>query len=119
MSADVTAPIPADWLVFSDPDLQNTIAYHNRSFYWLNFDDPMTPEIEVGLFPASCADPIGAPGAPGCDVNNVNLFSDDLAVLDGRVVMATLMNPITSLLTDTSGYDPRNVQGDPSFVNPI
>ncbi len=24
MAADVTAPIPADWLVFSDPDLQNT-----------------------------------------------------------------------------------------------
>ena len=64
MVADVTAPVPADWLVFSDPDLQNTIAYHNRSFYWLNFDDPGTPGIEVGLFPASCADPIRQPGCP-------------------------------------------------------
>ncbi len=120
MSADVTAAVPADWLVFSDPDLQNTIAYHNRSFYWLNFDDPGTPGIEVGLFPASCADPIVAPGAPGCNVDNVNLYSNDLAVLDGRVETANLLNPITSMLTDTSGYDPSNVLGNPSsFVNPV
>jgi len=119
MAADVTATVPADWLVFSDPDLQNTIAYHNRSFYWLNFDDPGTPGLEVGLFPASCTDPVNNPGAPGCDVDNVDLFSDDLAVLDGRVLTANLLNPITSLLTNTSGYDPSNVQGNPSFVNPV
>ena len=119
MAADVTVPVPADWLVFSDPDLQNVIAYNNRSFYWLNYDDPLTPELETGLFPASCADPIGNGGAPGCDVNNVTLFSDDLAVLDGSVLTANLLNPLTSLLTNTSGYDPSNVQGDPSFVNPV
>jgi hypothetical protein len=49
----------------------------------------------------------------------VDLFSDDLAVLDGRVLTANLLNPITSLLTNTSGYDPSNVQGDPNFENPI
>ena len=52
-------------------------------------------------------------------MDNVDLFSDDLAVLDGRVVTAFLQNPITSLLTNTSGYDPSNVQGDPSFINPV
>ena len=63
-------------------------------------------------------------------MDNVDLFSDDLAVLDGRVVTAFLLSPITSLLTDISPYpagcavpptaaDPCNVQGDPSFINPV
>ncbi len=53
-------------------------------------------------------------------MNNVDLFSDDLAVLDGRVDTAFLQNPITSLITNTSLYlGQGNVQGDPQFVNPV
>jgi len=117
MSLDVTVTVPTDWLTFSDPDLQNDIVYHNRSFYWANVDDPATPEIETGLYPASCADPLN-PVGPSCDLANVDLYSDDLAVLDALVVTLNQLNPITSLLTDTSGYDPSNVMGDPSFVLP-
>ncbi len=72
MAAEVTAPVPVDWLSFSDPDLQNDIVYNNRSFYWLNFDNPATAVTEADVFPASCADPVGNPGAPGCDLGNVH-----------------------------------------------
>ena len=50
LMADV-APglVQTDWLTFSDPLLRDDIIYQNRSFFWLNYDDPATPNfIETG-----------------------------------------------------------------------
>ncbi len=83
LMTDVTATIPTDWLTFSDPVLRDDIIYQNRSFFWLNYDDPATPNfIETGLFPAT---PDCIANAPACNTTtpNVNQFTDDLAVLDG------------------------------------
>jgi hypothetical protein len=72
-------------LLFSDPPvISDSIIEHNRSFYWLNFDDPATPAIETGLFPANCVAP---PAGAGCDVTGIGYdpaaHSADLAVMDG------------------------------------
>lgn len=107
----VSDPVPTDWLTFSDPVLRDNIVYHNRSFFWLNFDDPGTVTIETGLFPANCDT---APA--GCDLANVDAYSDDLAVLSALEPTA-LLNPRRSLLTDTTDYDGSNIMGDPAFVN--
>jgi hypothetical protein len=123
-SANVPDP---DWSAFSDPALSDSIVEHNRSFYWLNFDDPVTPEIETGLFPATC-DPANAPGTgdPTCDVTAAGYdpaaHSADLAVMDGPFTVADpvlvgTLDPMYSLLTDASGYDLSNTTGDPGFVN--
>jgi len=125
-SPDLEAELDA---VFSDaPLITNSIVEHNRSFFWLNFDDPTTPVVETGLFPASCADPIGNPADPGCDLANVELYSADLAVMDGPFTVADpvligALDPQSSLLTnnaDNAAYIGvnGNVTGDPGFVNP-
>jgi hypothetical protein len=101
--------VPTDWLTFSDPVLVDTIVWHNRSFFWLNFDDPATAAIETGLFPASCYPNQCDPAA-----ELVDDYSDDLAVVNGTT---ELLDPMYSLLTDTTGYDPSNITGDPLFVN--
>jgi len=115
-----------DLLAFSDPTLSNSIVEHNRSFFWLNFDDgDPTNGIETGLFPATCPVVNGQPGStgPDCDVTAAGYdpadHSADLAVMDGPFTVdpVLVMNPITSLLTDTAGYDPSNIPGDPDFVN--
>ncbi|MCP5080174.1 MAG: hypothetical protein GY948_00575, partial [Alphaproteobacteria bacterium] len=102
------------WIAFSDPVLRDDIIYHNRSFYWANFDNPATPVIETGLVPATCA-----PNDASCNVatENVDSYSDDLGVLDGNLVTADQLNPLFSLLTDTSGYHGSNTAGNPAFVN--
>jgi len=111
-----------DWSVFSDPALSDSIVEHNRSFFWLNFDDPATLAIETGLFPANCAT------APtGCDLTNVAGYSADLAVMDGPFTVADpvlvgTLDPQFSLLTDNAenaayiGVN-GNVTGDPGFVS--
>ncbi|MCP3885206.1 MAG: hypothetical protein GY700_06975, partial [Propionibacteriaceae bacterium] len=50
----VTDTVPTDWLSFSKPFMWDNIVYQNRSFFWLNYDDPTTTVIETGLYPASC-----------------------------------------------------------------
>ncbi len=110
---------------FSDPELSDNIVYQNRSFYWLNFDDPTTAIIETGLYPAHCP-PVDLGGglfAPpaACDLADVNAYSDDLAVVE----TADLLNPQTSLLTNNANNAPylvapsTNITGDPMFVNGI
>jgi len=120
---------------FSNPVLSDSIVEHNRSFYWLNVDDPATAVIETGLYPSNCPpggtgtplDPYTAP-EPDCDLSIVEPYSADLAVMDGpfTVVDPSLlaMDPSSSLLTDNLenqayyiGVD-GNVTGDPVFVNP-
>jgi len=110
---------------FSDPVLRDNIVYHNRSFYWLNYDDPATAIIETGLYPSHCpptgsgtpADPYAPPAT--CDLAAVAEYTWDLAVLSGNVDQAPTyqLDPRYSLLTDTTGYHLSNISGDPAFVN--
>jgi large repetitive protein len=109
-----------DDLVFSDPLLLSNIVYENRSFFWLNYDDPTSTTIETGLFPTSCYDT-----APvGCDLTDVVAYTNDFGVLNGVVETNDRLDPRVSLLTATdenlANYIGRllNITGDPDFVNP-
>ncbi len=122
VNPDALPPARAlQWTIFSDPTLRDDIVYHNRSFFWSNFDDPTTAVVENGLLPATCNTPAAPTGNPLCDVALVAVddYSDDLAVLDGRVVTADLQNPRFSLLLDGTPYHASNtfITGDPGFVN--
>ena len=109
--------------LFSAPVISDSIIEHNRSFFWLNFDDTTTPAIETGLFPANCTT------APtGCDLTNVEGYTADLAVMDGPFTVADpvlvgTLDPQFSLLTNTLENQVLyigingNVTGDPGFVN--
>jgi hypothetical protein len=118
---DVTAVIPTDWLTFSDPELVDDIVWHNRSFYWTNYDDPATALIENGLVPATCLTPTDPLNDPTCDVAVVAAddYSDDLAVVNGTT---EVLDPSYSLLTDNLlnsvyiGVN-GNITGDPLFIN--
>ncbi len=79
---------------FANPQLINNIIWHNRSFYWL-----LTNEGDFGLIPN-----IGLGEAP---------VYADLAVLG----TTGMLNPQSSILTDTTGYDASNISADPVFVN--
>jgi len=108
---------------FSAPVISDSIIEHNRSFFWLNYDDTTTPAIETGLFPANCTT------APtGCDLTNVEGYTADLAVMDGPFTVADpvavgTLDPQFSLLTNTVENQVLyigingNVTGDPGFVN--
>ena len=107
---------------FSDPVLRDTIVYHNRSFFWTNFDDPGTLIIENSLVPVTCDTPAAPQGNPNCDITtftSMDAVSRDLAVLDGLVVTGDLLNPRDSLLLAGMPYHPNNtyITGDPGFVN--
>jgi hypothetical protein len=110
---------------FSDAVLRDNIVYQNRSFYWTNFDDPLTAVIETGLVPATCLDPTDPLNDPTCDINAVAVddYTDDFGVLDGLLETADRLNPRYSLLTDNADNAfylglATNITGDPSFVNP-
>ncbi len=56
LMAAVTGPrLPMDWLTFSGPVLRDDIVYHNRSFFWLNFGDPITPNFIEKVSPTTSA----------------------------------------------------------------
>lgn len=82
---------------FSDANVINNIVFGNRSFFWLNYDNPATAIIETGLFPANCTT---APS--GCSLTNPEDFSDDIAVLDGVVNTGDVMFARFNLLTDNA-----------------
>ena len=64
-TADDTNP---DWATFSDAAISDSIIEHNRSFFWLNYDDPNTAVIEfTNLDPDKR--PLGA-AADGYEVTN-------------------------------------------------
>jgi hypothetical protein len=120
------ATLPASraiqWQTFSDPVMRDSIVYHNRSFYWSNFDDPNTAVIENGLLPSTCLTPTAPSTDPTCDITQVSVddISDDLGVLSGIAVTADLLNPRVSLLLDDgTPYHSSNtfITGDPGFVN--
>ncbi len=92
----VTAPHSPDVAlasgqVFSDPLLVNNILWHNRSFSWDGTLNGMQGEL------------VPDPAAP-------NYW--DLQVVGG----ANQMSPQYCVLSDTAGYDPSNVSGDPRLV---
>jgi hypothetical protein len=125
LEVDATILPPArtiQWQTFSDPVLRDSIVYHNRSFYWSNFDDPNTAVIENGLLPSTCLTPTAPSTDPTCDITLVSVddISDDLGVLSGIDVTPDLLNPQVSLLLDDgTPYSASNtfITGDPGFVN--
>jgi hypothetical protein len=115
--------VPTDWLIFSDPTLVSNIVYQNRSFFWLNFDDPTTTVIETGLYPATESCLLGAPDAAACDLTDVDAYTDDFGVLEGLVDTGDLLDPRRSLLTNNLENQIyigtlSNITGNPDFVNP-
>ncbi len=91
---------PATYKRFSDPFvLENNIIWHNRSFY---------VDITFGADPRDYAATL-VPNIPADQA-----VYDDLGVL-GTVVPES-MSPMTSILTDTTGYDPSNFSADPAFA---
>ena len=107
-----------EYKTFSDADLVNNIVFQNQSFYWLNYDDPATPIIETGLFPANCTT------APACTLDPI-AASNDIAVLDGQVdtgeVMFARFNLLTNVADNTAEYSGGHqvFTLDPAFVNPV
>jgi hypothetical protein len=76
---------------FTDPDLLNNIVWQNRSFSW-TADLTTTPAtFSLVLDPTL----------------------NDVAVLGG----AGTLNPLSSILTDTTGFDASNFSIDPEFVS--
>lgn len=108
---------------FSDPILRDSIVYHNRSFFWTNFDDPNTLVIENSLVPVTCDTPAAPAGNSNCDIGTVasmDSVSRDLAVLNGIDVSSVYtLNPRFSLLLAGTPYSTNNtfITGDPGFVN--
>lgn len=81
---------------FSSPDMINNIIWQNRSFRFEIDNDP-DPSV-FGLVPN-----IAAGDAP---------LYDDLGVLG----VAGMLDPRSSILTDTTGYHSSNSSADPGFV---
>jgi large repetitive protein len=101
-SAEWSSFLPAGEAQFSDPQLVDNIIWQNRQFYFLiNNTDPAN--VLFGLCPDLDITGLGCATAP--------VFSD-LGVLPAG--LGTL-NPLNSLLTDTTGYDGSNISGDPLF----
>ncbi|MEJ2453208.1 MAG: hypothetical protein P8103_03510 [Candidatus Thiodiazotropha sp.] len=109
-----------EYRTFSDANLHNNIVFGNRSFFWLNYDDPNTTIVETGLFPANCTT------APtGCDLLDTAAYSDDMAVMDGVVNSGDVMFARFSLLTDNADNIAEYTGGgtvfttDPLFTLPV
>lgn len=103
-SAQLSTLIYPSWKLdiyraFSNPTLVNNIIWQNRSFHWFVEPDPANPQQSIfGLVPD-----VGA-GEPA--------VYNDLAVLG----VTGSLNPMNSILTDITGYDPSNLSVDPTFA---
>jgi len=111
---------PEEYVTFSDANLNNNIVFGNRSFFWLNYDDPNTVIVETGLFPFNCTT------APtGCNLLDTSAYSNDMAVMDGVVDTGDVMFARFSLLTDNPDNTAEYTGGgnvftaDPVFLNPV
>ncbi|MFZ3018001.1 MAG: hypothetical protein WA056_06055 [Gallionella sp.] len=95
-------------LPYSNPVLTDNIVWHNRSFYWVI--DNTTVPAKFGMVPDLAA------------AGQAAVYSD-LAVL-GTGAQGTWpgytdgdkLNPLRSILTDTTGYDASNSSTAPGFV---
>ncbi|MES9992211.1 MAG: right-handed parallel beta-helix repeat-containing protein [Candidatus Thiodiazotropha sp.] len=109
---------------YTNPNLRDNIIYHNRSFFWTNYDVAGTQENV--LVPVTCLTPTNPGSDVTCDIASYeptfyDAVSRDLGVLDGIVLTGDLLNPMFSLLLDTlqTTYHSSNTytSGDPGFVN--
>ena len=126
---DPTILLRPEGSLFSDPVLRNNITYHNRSFFWLNFDNPATAISETGIFPATaaCLASVPAdlatfdPAICNADLVNIEDYTNDLAVMSGTQETADLLDPLFSLMqTGEVVARPASntfITGDPGFVN--
>ncbi|MCU7871859.1 MAG: hypothetical protein KZQ91_03840 [Candidatus Thiodiazotropha sp. (ex Lucinoma borealis)] len=118
-----------DGALFSDLLLRDNIVYHNRSFFWLNFDNPATAISETGLFPATatCLASVPAdlttfdPAVCNGDLVNIEGYTNDLAVMNGKIETADVLDARFSLLqTGELVQVPGSntfITGDAGFVN--
>ncbi|MCU7829492.1 MAG: hypothetical protein KZQ85_10535 [Candidatus Thiodiazotropha sp. (ex Myrtea sp. 'scaly one' KF741663)] len=118
-----------DGQVFSDILQRNNIVYHNRSFFWLNFDSPATAISETGIFPASaaCLGSVPAdlttfdPTVCNGELVNIENYTNDLAVMSGTQDTGNLLDVRTSLLQtgELVKFPNSNtfITGAPGFVN--
>ena len=89
-------PAVAQYSEFSNPELADNVIWHNRSFYFLVNQNNvpviyhLVPDISVGQAPVS----------------------SDLGVVGG----SQSLQPVSCLLTDSTGTDPSNVNGPPAFI---
>ncbi|MES9968872.1 MAG: hypothetical protein ABW092_02490 [Candidatus Thiodiazotropha sp.] len=105
--------------VFSDPVLRDTIIYHNRSFFWTNYDSGVPTGNQ--LVPISCGTPNDPNNDPTCDITQVETdqVSFDLGVLNGTTITGNLLNPVRSLLLGpNTGYSTNNTFIDPNGPDP-
>ncbi|PVV09876.1 MAG: hypothetical protein B6D77_09420 [gamma proteobacterium symbiont of Ctena orbiculata] len=108
---------------FSDPVLRDSIIYHNRSFFWTNYDVAGTPVVENTLVPVTCLTPTDPTSDTTCDIAtyapDFDAVSRDLGVLDGIVVTGDLLDPRQSLLLAGTPYHASNTftTGNTGFVN--
>ena len=86
---------------FSNPELVNNVVWQNRAFSYLADKDD-----GARLVPELTQTNVG-----DCDALATY---QDLGVVGG----AGTLSPISSVLTDTTGYDASNISGDPVFVDP-
>lgn len=86
---------------FSNPDLRNNIVWQNRSFHY----DATTGTSQLL--------PIVSQASAGECGTGAQYW--DLGVLGTNSPYR--LNPRTSILTNTTGYDDSNLSGDPSFVD--
>jgi FtsP/CotA-like multicopper oxidase with cupredoxin domain len=92
---------PVDpYRVFSNPALSSNIIWQNRSFY---YDGTTTPQ----LMPALSQSQIGECPA-GASYWDLGIIGEP----------ALRLNPTSSILTNTTGYDPSNISDTPPFATP-
>jgi len=101
-SAGLNAAIPSQndtigYRNFSNPKLLNNILWQNRAFHY------DATGVSAGLIPQLSQSLVGE-----CVSGAVY---DDLGVLGG----ISNLNPVSSILTDTSGYDTSNIMADPGL----
>ncbi len=90
-STQLQALLPVGEPVYADPVLANNIIWQNRSFSW----DASLNSFKGGLAPRTPS-PYWDLGVDSVDPTHV-------------------LHPMSSVLTDPTGYDPSNVTGDPLF----
>ncbi|MBS1196022.1 MAG: signal peptide protein, partial [Actinobacteria bacterium] len=81
---------------FSQPELVNTIVWHNRSYYWLSGNPPSLLPNPAGLYQ---------------DLGVVGLIEPPPG-------LPTLLNPEWCVLSDATGYPANNTTSPPMFVAP-
>jgi hypothetical protein len=95
---------------YSNPVLADNIVWHNRSFYW-TIDNTTVPAT-FGLVPN-----VAAAGQPAVYSDLAVLGTAAQGTWPGYVnAGADKLNPMHSILTDTTGYDASNSSTAPGFV---